>query len=140
MEEVQDSVTVRDYINSLQENKEEKLQQLAKIIGTIIASMHNVQVIHGDLTTSNMLLRKTNNIEIADLVLIDFGLSSISSLAEDKGVDLYVLERAFLSTHPNTETAFQVVLDTYKTFKGSTEALKKLDEVRLRGRKRTMVG
>lgn len=140
MEEVQHSVTVRDYINSLQENKEDKLQKLAKIIGTIIASMHNVQVIHGDLTTSNMLLRKTDNIEIADLVLIDFGLSSISSLAEDKGVDLYVLERAFLSTHPNTETAFQVVLDTYKTFKGSAEPLKKLDEVRLRGRKRTMVG
>lgn len=36
-------------------------------------------------------------------VLIDFGLSYTSSLAEDKGVDLYVLERAFLSTHPNTE-------------------------------------
>ncbi|EDV25931.1 TP53-regulating kinase [Trichoplax sp. H2] len=140
MEEVQNSITVRDYINSLKEDKESNLRKLAKIIGTILASMHNIQVIHGDLTTSNMLLKKTNDIEIADLVLIDFGLSSISSLAEDKGVDLYVLERAFLSTHPNTEDAFKVILDTYKTFKGSSEALKKLDEVRLRGRKRTMVG
>ncbi len=35
--------------------------------------------------------------------MIDFGLSYISSLVEDKGVDLYVLERAFLSTHPNSE-------------------------------------
>ena len=50
-----------------------------------------------DLTTSNMLLRDSE-----DIVLIDFGLSYISSLVEDKGVDLYVLERAFLSCHPNT--------------------------------------
>lgn len=35
--------------------------------------------------------------------MIDFGLSYTSTLLEDKGVDLYVLERAFLSTHPNTE-------------------------------------
>jgi TP53 regulating kinase-like protein len=32
-------------------------------------------------------------------VLIDFGLSSTSTVAEDKGVDLYVLERAFISAH-----------------------------------------
>ena len=36
--------------------------------------------------------------------MIDFGLSYNSTLAEDKAVDLYVLERAFLSTHPNSET------------------------------------
>ena len=36
-------------------------------------------------------------------ILIDFGLSSASNLAEDKAVDLYVLERAFVSTHPNSE-------------------------------------
>ena len=36
-------------------------------------------------------------------VVIDFGLSYISTLAEDKAVDLYVLERAFLSTHPSSE-------------------------------------
>jgi TP53 regulating kinase-like protein len=34
--------------------------------------------------------------------MIDFGLSYTSSLAEDKAVDLYVLERAFLSTHPSS--------------------------------------
>lgn len=36
--------------------------------------------------------------------MIDFGLSQISTLAEDKGVDLYVLERALISTHPNSES------------------------------------
>ena len=42
-------------------------------------------------------------------VLIDFGLSFISALAEDKAVDLYVLERAFASTHPNSEPLFELV-------------------------------
>jgi tRNA A-37 threonylcarbamoyl transferase component Bud32 len=46
---------------------------------------------------------------ISRQVTIDFGLSYNSSLAEDKAVDLYVLERAFLSTHPSSE-----VLVSYK--------------------------
>jgi TP53 regulating kinase-like protein len=36
-------------------------------------------------------------------VLIDFGLSSGRCNIEEMAVDLYVLERAFLSTHPNSE-------------------------------------
>lgn len=34
---------------------------------------------------------------------IDFGLGSQKPLVEDKAVDLYVLERAFLSTHPHSQ-------------------------------------
>ena len=57
------------------------------------------------------------------------------------GVDLYVLERAFLSTHPNSEAVFDTIIQSYKnTYKNSKEVIDKLDEVRLRGRKRTMVG
>lgn len=57
--------------------------------------MHNHNFIHGDLTTSNFLIEKSTG----DLVLIDFGLTTVSSSSEDMGVDLYVLERAFISTH-----------------------------------------
>jgi len=42
--------------------------------------------------------------------LIDFGLASVSRLVEDKAVDLYVLERAFISTHPNAEALVRAVL------------------------------
>lgn len=57
------------------------------------------------------------------------------------GVDLYVLERAFLSTHPNSEAVFDTIIKSYQnTYKNSKEVINKLDEVRLRGRKRTMVG
>jgi len=62
--------------------------------------MHSIDVIHGDLTTSNLMLRENSDL----LTVIDFGLSYVSALAEDKAVDLYVLEKSFLSTHPNHES------------------------------------
>ena len=46
--------------------------------------------------------------------MIDFGLAYVSSLVEDKAVDLYVLERAFVSTHPDSEPMFFAVLEAYK--------------------------
>ncbi len=144
MENIVDSITVKDYVAGIQQNTDidhiETLRPLADKMGNILAVMHKNNIIHGDLTTSNMLLR--NPPEKMDMVMIDFGLGHIENVAEDKGVDLYVLERAFLSTHPNTEKLFEYILDSYKKGygKGSEEVIKKLDEVRMRGRKRTMVG
>src|SRR6266540_2207324 len=103
------------------------------LIGTEVARMHLADIIHGDLTTSNMMLRcptflhntntssptelvrrdyPSNNDkdEIVNQVLIDFGLSYVSTLVEDKAVDLYVLERAFASTHPDSEPLFASIL------------------------------
>ncbi|KAL4234058.1 TP53 regulating kinase [Mactra antiquata] len=144
MEEIVNSQTVRDYIVSIQtsdpDGAMQKLSPLAEKIGKILSKMHCGKVIHGDLTTSNMLLR--GDPSDLDIVLIDFGLSFSEGLAEDKGVDLYVFERALLSTHPNTEELFKVVIEAYKkeNVKESADAISKLDEVRMRGRKRTMVG
>nr|XP_020471467.1 TP53-regulating kinase [Monopterus albus] len=144
LEEIMGSLTVRDHIASIQQSdscKEQELEHLAECVGHILAKMHDEDVIHGDLTTSNMLLRHGLEDGESSLVLIDFGLSYISALPEDKGVDLYVLEKAFLSTHPNTETLFDKLLKSYRaSSKKSSAVIKKLDEVRLRGRKRSMVG
>ncbi|XP_061231349.1 EKC/KEOPS complex subunit TP53RK [Neopsephotus bourkii] len=141
LEDIVGSITVQDHINSVQrsENDTSSLLTLAEKMGEVLARMHDEDLIHGDLTTSNILLRPP--VEKLDLVLIDFGLSFISGLPEDKGVDLYVLEKAFLSTHPDTETLFQALLKSYAAAsKKSGPVIKKLDEVRLRGRKRSMVG
>lgn len=101
--------TVRDYINkslyksrispSCCEHLEDELHLYCFKIGEIVAKLHNHNYIHGDLTTSNFLIEDGTG----DLVLIDFGLTTVSSSAEDMGVDLYVLERAFISTHVNAE-------------------------------------
>ena len=47
-------------------------------------------------------------------VLIDFGLAYNSNLVEDKAVDLYVLERVFASTHPESKPIFALVLEAYQ--------------------------
>ena len=137
MEDIE-GVSLKEFIRSVDRASEGvALSELVREIGRILARMHDCDVVHGDLTTSNMIYQP----ERGHLTLIDFGLSCVSALAEDKGVDLYVLERAFLSTHPNTEQLFQALLESYsQASRDPKPVLAKLDEVRLRGRKRTMVG
>ncbi|KAJ3092616.1 TP53 regulating kinase [Quaeritorhiza haematococci] len=111
--------TVRDFI--AQDGQDD---QLAQKVGAALASMHNLDIVHGDLTTSNMMLRPNKS-----LVLLDFGLAQISNMVEDKGVDLYVLERAFLSTHPNSEELFASILDHYsQSVRDSKAIMSKLAE------------
>ncbi|OVA15526.1 Protein kinase domain [Macleaya cordata] len=115
----------------------EQMESFAKQIGNAIAKIHDGGLIHGDLTTSNMLLRNDTN----QLVLIDFGLSFTSTLAEDKAVDLYVLERALLSMHSSCGNVMDRILTSYrKSTKQWSSTFNKLAQVRLRGRKRVMIG
>lgn len=151
MEDLQHYITAKDFISNIEENGssvdhthkvlEKRLTDLAHEIGKTIGIMHTNNIIHGDLTTSNILLNKEGD-NVNSIVLIDFGLSFIETCAQDKGVDLYVLERAIISTHQNAELFFQEILDSYKKHnkKEYAEVLKKLEDVRARGRKRTMVG
>ncbi|EIM80627.1 uncharacterized protein STEHIDRAFT_142574 [Stereum hirsutum FP-91666 SS1] len=116
------------------------------MIGTEIAKMHLADIVHGDLTTSNMMLRHpmaaAPQSPSTQLVLIDFGLAYTSALVEDKAVDLYVLERAFASTHPDSQPLFESVLKAYEQKMGKqwTAVGRRLEDVRMRGRKRSMVG
>ncbi|KAI8973263.1 tp53rk protein [Mycotypha africana] len=134
-------ITVKQRLLETQEENYQSvdIDTLADVIGRSLATMHNLNVIHGDLTTSNLMLRKDKG--DAAVVVIDFGLSYNSNLPEDKAVDLYVLERAFASTHPQTEQLFAKILESYfKTSKQQKQISHKLEDVRMRGRKRTMVG
>lgn len=111
-------------------------EAIAHRIGQVIAALHSCNIIHGDLTTSNILLRN------GECIMIDFGLSSISTSVEDRAVDLYVLERAILSTHPTIGAAFFArILHAYADkVSNSKTTLAKLAEVQKRGRKRDMIG
>lgn len=106
--------------------------------GAIIGKLHAQDMIHGDLTTSNIMLHD------GQAHLIDFGLSLYSALAEDKAVDLYVLERAVNSTHSEFADKYnEWLLQGYQSAvpKGKLkDTMKKLEDVRLRGRKRSMLG
>ncbi|CAD7696580.1 unnamed protein product [Ostreobium quekettii] len=127
--------TVKDVVAELE--AADRLNPLLDAIGRAVARMHDGGLIHGDLTTSNLMVREGDG----RLVIIDFGLSSYSKLSEDKGVDLYVMERAFTSAHAGLEGAFERVLEAYKgASKYWSSVLNRFAEVRMRGRKRTMVG
>lgn len=74
-------------------------------------------------------------------MLIDFGLSYTTSLAEDKAVDLYVLERAITSAHSTVVGLFEEILQEYRRCcKCAGPTLAKYADVRMRGRKRSMIG
>ncbi|RHY92021.1 hypothetical protein DYB26_009408 [Aphanomyces astaci] len=68
-------------------------------IGVAIARMHDADIVHGDLTTSNLMKKDS----LSTITVIDFGLANSQPLPEDKAVDLYVMERAFQSTHVHSE-------------------------------------
>jgi len=153
MEYLDSATTCREYIDSLLKNStanfdetRSKLTNLSMKIGQILGQMHKNNVIHGDLTTSNMMVQKATDNGGYKICLIDFGLGFAEGSPEDKGVDLYVLERALISTHPNTEFMFDAVINSYKKEMKAErktecdEIIRKFEDIRMRGRKRTMVG
>nr|ACO15544.1 TP53-regulating kinase [Caligus clemensi] len=140
LEYLKETSRCRDVVDDLlKTNNHDGLKELASNMGNIIGSLHKNNLVHGDLTTSNILVSPSNG----QIYLIDFGLGQQNGSAEDKGVDIYVLERALLSTHPKyTEDLFKVILDAYQSAMGkqAVEVMKKYEEIRLRGRKRSMEG
>ncbi len=107
----------------------DKKPGLAKEMGRIVGTMHSNDIIHSDLTTSNMIF---NN----KLHVIDFGLSFVSIKIEDKAVDLHVLDRALESKHHSIyPKCFHDALEGYKQTNPNAEAvLKQLEKVQSRGR------
>jgi TP53 regulating kinase-like protein len=124
-------------------------------IGDTVGKLHTIGVIHGDLTTSNMILVAQSrdgeegqsppqcSTDDGELFLIDFGLSKNAASPEERAVDLFVLERALSSTHPNLPDTFMddVIIPAYRQAAPQAEVtLQRLEQVRLRGRKRECFG
>ena len=94
-------------------------------IGKNIAKLHANNIIHGDLTTSNMILKND------DVYFIDFGLGFESKRVEDKAVDLRVLEEALNAKHyKNCDNFFKTIIETYN----NPEVLKRMSIIRKRRR------
>uniref|UniRef100_A0A453G2J0 non-specific serine/threonine protein kinase n=2 Tax=Aegilops tauschii subsp. strangulata TaxID=200361 RepID=A0A453G2J0_AEGTS len=134
-----DGLCVKDILLGFGSNgiNEERLNDIATQIGNAVGKLHDGGLVHGDLTTSNMMIKNSTN----QLVLIDFGLSFTSTIPEDKAVDLYVLERALISMHSSCGDVMEKILAAYrKASRQWCATTNKLAQVRQRGRKRTMVG
>jgi TP53 regulating kinase-like protein len=107
----------------------EKQKEICGLTGKSVAKLHDADIIHGDLTTSNMILKDNK------IYFIDFGLGFNSHKFEDKAVDLHLLRQALEAKHfRHWEVLFQEVLKTYSESKDSKIVLERLKAVEKRGR------
>lgn len=121
-------------------NFSNKLQkEICNKIGINVSKIHDSNLIHGDLTTSNMIYVENNNLnkKLIDfqVYFIDFGLGFFSSKIEDKAVDLHLLKEALEAKHfENKEKLFNSILEGYSISKESAKVLEQLKKVESRGR------
>lgn len=103
---------------------------IAKNIGESVALMHTYNIIHGDLTTSNMIQKGES------VYFIDFGLGFFSGRAEDKATDLHVLKEAIQATHFDIADKFwPAVTKAYaNNYTDSEKVIKALAKIEKRGR------
>lgn len=115
----------------LKEVLEEDAENYGKDIGKKIGILHNNNIIHHDLTTSNMIAN-------GEIYFIDFGLSFFSDKCEDKAVDLHLLKKALESKHSGVhKKCFKAVLKGYRdSCIEAGKVIERLNKVMERGRHR----
>lgn len=98
-------------------------------IGENIAILHENNVVHGDLTTSNVILADNG------IYFIDFGLGSISTSIEEMAVDLVCFKRSFTATHSDiADAGWDALRDGYDRHPLSSEVWERVDQVIRRAR------
>jgi len=129
---VKDATIIMEFIEGRQVkqllNKASKSERqiLCLRIGELISRLHRYGIIHGDLTTSNMILSSEGKI-----FFVDFGLGEKSKELEARGVDLHLMKRALQSTHFRfLEECFNAVIDGYSKVLGSETGKNVLDKIR----------
>jgi len=121
---------VKQHLNKAPKPERKKL---CRRIGELVGKLHKEGLIHGDLTTSNMILSPEGKI-----FFVDFGLGEKNIEVEAKGVDLHLLKRALQSTHFEFwEECFEAVLVGYGSVLGddlTEKVYEKISEIERRGR------
>jgi len=100
--------------------------------GRMVGRLHAAGIMHGDLTTSNLILRQSDG----KCVLIDFGLAQVTTEIEQRGVDLHVIYQTFKSTAPDRSEFLKAAFAKgyAETFTGSGDVIAREHEIELRGR------
>jgi Kae1-associated kinase Bud32 len=114
----------------LNESDKKTIANICVEIGKAIGKLHSHGIIHGDLTTSNMILKD------GEIYFIDFGLGEFSSRIEDQGVDLNLLYEALRSTHFKILAfCWKKIVEGYKKeYPKANEVLERVKEIEKRAR------
>lgn len=130
-----ESQIVMEYVNGKQIKEvlnnvgDEEQKRLCIEIGRCVGKFHKNDLIHGDLTTSNMILMNDR------IYFIDFSLGGKSKEVEAKGVDMHLLSEAFESTHSEIIEKFNYVLEGYRSeYNEADKVIAKVKEIEKRGR------
>lgn len=99
LEFLKNHINLGEYLNSKADDYDEdtinEMRKLFTKIGSMVAELHNGNLIHGDLSVSTVFVDQVK----LNVRFISFGLSSTSTSIEDKSVDLFRLFRSFPATH-----------------------------------------
>jgi N6-L-threonylcarbamoyladenine synthase/protein kinase Bud32 len=97
--------------------------------GATVGRLHTAGIVHGDLTTSNIMVRDGR------CVLIDFGLAHVSPEIEARGVDVHVFFQTLESTSPDYPTLKAAFIEGYGAeFDGWKDVIEREEEIERRGR------
>ena len=112
----------------LESFSKQEQKDIAKKMAQEISRLHEKDIIHGDLTTSNMIWKDKQ------IYFIDFGLAFHSARSEDKAVDIHLLKQALDSKHYKiSESFFKNFIKEYSKH-ASKETITRLEKVESRGR------
>ena len=124
---------LKDAMNTI--TKDKKVRFL-KELGKSIAILHKNGHVHGDITTSNVIITETQ-----DIFIIDFGLHNYSDSIEDKSTDLHLFKRVLISSHGSDfDLCFEAFLEGYRGEYGTekknecNKILKNITIIETRGR------
>ncbi len=108
----------------------EELNRLFSEIGSLAAKLHRSHIIHGDMTTSNMLLSRGR------VFFIDFGLGEVNPSLEAKGTDLLVFRKSVRSTHFRREKEIlKAFFAGYRSeYPDGEEVIERMKRIERRGR------
>jgi TP53 regulating kinase-like protein len=117
----------------LNEVSNDERKRLCRQVGELVGRLHKYGIVHGDLTTSNMIYTRDGKI-----FFVDFGLGEKTKDVEAMGVDLHLMKRALQSTHYKfADECFRNVIEGYsKVLDAETvkNVLDKVEEIEKRGR------
>lgn len=156
-----DGDKLSEKLNSYDKKKQEEVMRK---VGIEVAKLHKEGIIHGDLTTSNMILQNKGGFtterraisdkrsgsagktrqeggsktdEYGEVYIIDFGLGSFNGKYEQKGVDIHLLKEALEAKHfENWENLFASFKEGYESIDPSEakKVFERLKAIEKRGR------
>ena len=119
--------------NSLDGLSREEAARLFRSLGSQVGLLHSGGIVHGDLTTSNIIVTKSGA-----LFIVDFGMARHSVEPEDRGVDLHLLQRSITTSHAkNVSPLVKALASGYAETAGVTvrdSTWEKAREIARRGR------